>query len=315
MFAFPNIDVTPQKANNNSISKYELGKRYLKLGNTYREAKDYDNAFRYIQKGQDVFNKQNNSEERYWYAVSQEYLGYYYRDLNLLHNANRLLSDAEQIFSDVLTQADGSQIAISNKKIRMKKGLEKNFINDNIRKIKEEKPFIVNLDNRNLTDLPGNFNANKVDNLSIANNQLTRLPERINSFNTLRLLNVAHNQISVFPYMNNLKKLRHLDFSNNQLTEIGASIGDLRSLQYLNLSNNPNLVYISNEIFKLNNLEVLDISNTALPRYLIDDLIANLPNTNVIYTITPAAAPANNNINIDDNENWEDEEDEDWENF
>ena len=343
IFAFPNTDVS----NSSSISRYELGKRYLKLGNTYRESKDYKNALKFLQDGQNIFRKQNNIEEKYWYAVSLEYLGYYYRDIHQPHNASISLSKAKAIFSDIITQENGSQFAIndnavSNRKFKMKMFHNEehfspdmihsdniSFANndakikirshhnmsddnfDNIRMPLQTNRYNVNFDNRNLTDFPGNFTGNRIDNLSISNNQLKRLPEKINYFNTLQTLNVSNNQISQFPYLDNLKRLTYLNLSNNQLNEVGSSIGHLHSLKYLNLSNNPNLYYISNEIFKLKNLEILDVSNTSLPRYLIDDLITNLHNTNVIYSTIPTT----NNV-IETNDDWDEDDDwDDWEDF
>ena len=343
---------TAQRTNTSSIDRNELGKRYLKLGNTYRESKDYANALKYLQMGQDIFNRQRNTNEMYWYAVSQEYLGYYYRDLNQLDNARALLSDAKRIFTEIIVQVDGSQFAINenvaNKNMVQAKSSQNlkqtcpDFINRiddfpfelneiksrirtprNIKSDSKHLPsrvqtprvninIVVNFSNRNLTDFPGNFTGNQIDNLIISYNLLQRFPERISSFLTLQVLDISHNQISQFPYLNNLSRLRHLNFSNNQLTEIDASIGALRSLRYLNLSNNPNLNYISNEIFNLQNLDLLDISNTALPRYFIDDLMAKLPNTNIIYSPTPTPAPTNN-INFDFEDDWDD--DDDWDDF
>ena len=338
LFSFPNIDEF-QRTNTSTSSHYELGKRYLKLGNTYREAKDFSNALKYLQNGQNIFKKQRNIEEKYWYAVSLEYLGYYYRDLQHPHNASNLLSEAKQIFSSIITQVDGSPFAIDSRQVKSKTSCNTDFHHlgmvhlndirfdntgantnmfsedfDGIRtQMQRKSQLTVNLDSRNLTDFPGNFTGNRIDNLSMANNKLQRLPERINYFYTLQTLNLSNNQISQFPYLDNLKKINYLNLSSNQLTDVGASIGNMHSLKYLNLSNNPNLSYISNEIFKLKKLEILDVTNTALPRYLIDDLIANLSNTNVIYSQTVSPAPEN--IDYEDEEDDWDEFDAYWEDF
>jgi len=313
---------------------YDLGRRYLKLGNTYREANEFEKALEFLQKGQKFFKNQSNFNEKYWYAVSLEYLGYYYRDTKQFNRAKSSLSEAEMIFADIITQVDGSDVAVSQvlsglKNSNMKRNCPKNPQNfhcdpykghnqnvchspfdaasmfENMTfdaphfcpKFRQQVPYnqssVLNLNNRNLTDFPGDFTDNRVDYLSMCGNQLQRVPERINHFPTLQVLKLSNNKISQFPFLSNLKRLQTLDLSHNNLTEIGAGIGELTSLEYLILSNNP-ITYISNAIFKLKNLKVLDIRNTKLTRYFIDDLFSKLPTTIIIYDTTPTQANGNN---------------------
>lgn len=91
----------------------ELAKRYAKLGNTWREAKDYDNARIYLDKALNMLKGQRNFDEMYWYAVANEYMGYYYRDLGNMSEARNYLGKAADIYSEVINIDNGSQEAIS----------------------------------------------------------------------------------------------------------------------------------------------------------------------------------------------------------
>ncbi|MCL2039081.1 MAG: leucine-rich repeat domain-containing protein [Bacteroidetes bacterium] len=341
-----------------SIPNYDLGKRYLKLGNTYRETKEFEKSLEYLQKGQSFFKKQANFEEQYWFAVSLEYLGYYYRDTKELERAKASLSEARIIFSRIITHEDGSDVAVNMVLNGLKNNNEREnygnhpkkssrsanrkrtmhipnntfsvagFDNPYIESIIDanlhfsqgfsyqsqiNQIYILNLNNRNLTDFPGDFTGNRVDYLSMSGNQLQRVPERINYFPTLQVLNLSYNKIVSFPLLNNLKRLQTLDLSNNNLSEIGASIGELTALEYLNLSNNP-ITYISNEIFKLKNLKVINVKGTKLTRYFIDDLHSKFPNTIILYDPVSSDQPAEpNNLDEDEDFGWGEDDDEEFE--
>lgn len=91
-------------------SKVELGKRYLKLGNTYREASNFKLAKKYLSKGIIIVETAGN---QYWTAVGYEFIGYYYRDQNDIELAVESFTEAEDIYKKVITQKDGSPSAIA----------------------------------------------------------------------------------------------------------------------------------------------------------------------------------------------------------
>ena len=91
------------------IDKAELGKRYLKLGNTYREAKEYKLADKFLTKGLNIAKK---SGMKYWEAVGYEYWGFYYRDLGELEASCDFFNKAYKIYKKIITQVDGSDSAI-----------------------------------------------------------------------------------------------------------------------------------------------------------------------------------------------------------
>jgi tetratricopeptide (TPR) repeat protein len=98
-------------AKGSGTSAYEMGIRYLKLGNSYREARDVNNAMYYIQRGYDLVA---NRASRYWEAVANEYMGLVYRDMGDRLTALEYLRRAEQIYRQIIRSrnADWSDTAI-----------------------------------------------------------------------------------------------------------------------------------------------------------------------------------------------------------
>jgi hypothetical protein len=79
-----------------------LGIRYLKLGNSYREARNYDLAQLYLRRGLDMVRNRNT----YWEAVGYEYLGLLYRDLGDRQLALEYLRTAASLYDRVISMRD-----------------------------------------------------------------------------------------------------------------------------------------------------------------------------------------------------------------
>ncbi|MBL7993568.1 MAG: tetratricopeptide repeat protein [Candidatus Kapabacteria bacterium] len=80
--------------------------RALKLGSSYREARNFDLAQKYIQRGIELANKAGN---RYWEATGYEYLGLVYRDIGDRDAALSALQKASDMFTGIIKQPNGSQ--------------------------------------------------------------------------------------------------------------------------------------------------------------------------------------------------------------
>ncbi len=87
----------------------ELSQRFLKLGNTYREAQNYDKANYYLTKGINLAKKYHQS---YWIAVGYEYHGYLQRDIGNNESAKEFLLQAKSIYDKIIRQSDGSKSVI-----------------------------------------------------------------------------------------------------------------------------------------------------------------------------------------------------------
>lgn len=75
-----------------------LGIRYLKLGNSYREARNYDLAQTYLKKGLDMVRNRNT----YWEAAGYEYLGLLYRDMGDRQMSLEYLRTAASLYDRVV---------------------------------------------------------------------------------------------------------------------------------------------------------------------------------------------------------------------
>lgn len=84
---------------NTPQSSAELGLRYLKLGNTYRESRNVDLAQYYLRRGLELVRGLNS---RYWEGVANEYLGLTYRDMGDRITALEYLRRAETIYRSVM---------------------------------------------------------------------------------------------------------------------------------------------------------------------------------------------------------------------
>ena len=85
-------------------STSELGLRYLKLSNSYREAQNTDMAQYYARRGYDLVRGRGS---RYWEAVANEYLGLIYRDMGDNGSALEYLRRAESIYRSVMSPLRG----------------------------------------------------------------------------------------------------------------------------------------------------------------------------------------------------------------
>ncbi len=78
----------------------EMGVRYLKLGNTYREARQYALAQSYLRYGLDIVRARGS---RYWEAVGNEYAGLVFRDMGDNLTALDYMRQAEYLYRSVLS--------------------------------------------------------------------------------------------------------------------------------------------------------------------------------------------------------------------
>lgn len=132
----------------------------------------------------------------------------------------------------------------------------------------------LNISRNNLKELPPSINklANLID-LDITYNELSTLPDIANLIK-LEKLSLARNQIKKLP--DNLFKstsLKMLDLSHNRCLELPDDAFALENLLELNVSYSP-LPKIPNWVFNCKNLQTLDLSNTQL--FKLENFINNL---------------------------------------
>lgn len=94
----PTARSTPRTAASRASSVDNLGVRYLKLGNSYREARNYDLAQTYLKRGLDMVRNRNT----YWEAAGYEYLGLLYRDMGDRQMSLEYLRTAASLYDRVV---------------------------------------------------------------------------------------------------------------------------------------------------------------------------------------------------------------------
>jgi len=123
----------------------------------------------------------------------------------------------------------------------------------------------LNLDGARYDDFPIIiFKAEKLEKLSLADNNLGKVPSSIGDLKSLKELILFGNDLTILPdEIGGLFSLEHLDIGNNQLEKVPSSIGNLKSLKKLILFGND-LTTLPDEIGGLFSLEHLDIGNNQL---------------------------------------------------
>lgn len=129
----------------------------------------------------------------------------------------------------------------------------------------------LNLSVNFLTNVDAIIHSIHLHTLYCTANQITRLPQDINTLHKLKYLYLGINQLSELPQsIGDLTQLEYLDISFNRLTSLPDSIGKLTQLHTLNMSNNI-LVQLPDSICKLTHLEIFILDNNRLAS-IPDDL-------------------------------------------
>ncbi len=132
-----------------------------------------------------------------------------------------------------------------------------------------------------LTSIPDEINT--LDNLrviDISGNKLSKIPESICEIPLLKTFDCSSNLLTKLPNcIGNLKELRILNFSNNQIRQIPTSVGSIPKLRILALENNK-IKQIPSVLGKLTKLEELFCADNNLTDLPIE--IRNLENLNTL---------------------------------
>lgn len=106
-----------------------------------------------------------------------------------------------------------------------------------------------------MTTFPSIANHPILEKLILSKNEISRIPNPLSDYNTLRTLNLSNNHVQTIPSsIAQLTKLLELDLSSNILTTLPDEIYTLTSLEKLNLQSNF-LSEIDKKITNLVNLK------------------------------------------------------------
>lgn len=252
----------------------EQGIKYIKLGNTYREAKEPDKALKYLELGERIIKKANS---KYWLASTYEYYGYLFRDMGAAQEAVNYFDMAVNTFKYVIKQKDGSNTAVASIKV--------DLLNKEIDKIKDG-GNLKNNDGKLLTyknDKKGNrIPVVKQYKVFIDLKQAMKEPENV------YILDLSNKDLTSFPsQIKDMTNLQRLNLSNNDIKNVPEDVfASLPNLVDLNLERNNDMSKLPLDLLELKNLKYLNLRRTAVSKQELVDLSKILLNT-VIFTDKP----------------------------
>lgn len=146
-------------------------------------------------------------------------------------------------------------------------------------------PDVLDYSNKGLTSVgPDIYNQTATTTLILSNNNIRTLPSQMGKMTNLQVLKLDHNSLdgSLIAEVR-MMPLTTLDVSNNNMTGMPAEIGQLNKLETLNYSYNK-ITGLPNELANLkNNLKTFNLTGNPLSQTTVNNLKAELPNTNIIF--------------------------------
>lgn len=238
----------------------EQGARYLKLGMTYLQLNELDKAETYINQGFDYVSN-HNEINNYWAAVGYEYRGYLAQKRGDDLEAKNNFKSAVKLYKTVITQKDGSPVAVKDLENTIA-ALETNISpEDNY-----NNEFETYVSGNNIV----NYDRSKYDEV------FNKVPKNVEN------LSMSESKVKdLYPFYE-LKKLKYLNLSNNSIKTIPPGLSKLSNLKYLSLNNNKLKKIDANEFAGLKNLKVLDLRNNKLTSDVVFQLVRLLPKTNIL---------------------------------
>lgn len=260
------------------------GIKYLKLGNTLREAGDFESSKEYLDKATKIISK---SKDNFWSASADEYFAYYYRDLSKSQN-----DENKEYFRAMSIAKFESAL---EKLSKLKRSKSKSTIDKIIQEIHQLKNTEISdykglwlkntyftYDDKNIKKLPEEISS-KVTYLSLARNKFSNFPIEIAKFKSLEYLDLSDNKIKEVPNtIEYLMKLKILKLKSNKLKTLPESISELPNMKYLDISNNS-LKSIPDFLAKCKSLEVLDLRKNNIPFEELKKLLQKMPNTQILH--------------------------------
>lgn len=280
-------------------SSKDLSARFIKLGMSYREGGDAENALYFLNKG---LNLATQTKSRYWQAAAHEMIGLVYKDLRDKDRAVSNLLTARRMYDNIIKMPNGSQIAIEREieqaqmmdvsgfsvganesllaqeveVLRNQVDLlrnENDALREEIAMLRGEIPN-TSLDRMNEARNNGPYNSafnvtpvGMLDEDALENMQgVTSIEEGLKNPDAVVKLDLQNNGMKKLPpEIGRFRNLQYLNVSRNQLSELPREIGNLTKLQVLNASGNQ-IDLLPPELARLQNLKQLNLATNLLKK-------------------------------------------------
>lgn len=135
-----------------------------------------------------------------------------------------------------------------------------------------------------ISNLPAELGQlEQLEKLQLNFNEIDKLPPEIGNLAQLKILWLHDNHLITLPKeIGKLTQLQELDLSSNRLSSLPKEIGKLTQLKELSLAGNQ-LTNLPPSICVLSSLQKLDLSRNPLPKALVQQISAALPNCEVSF--------------------------------
>jgi regulator of replication initiation timing len=276
------------------VTTKELCARFIKLGLSYRESGDTDNALYFLNKG---LNLARQTGSRYWEAASYEGMGLVYKDLRDKPSAVEALLAARRIYTELIKSPTSSSREAIDRIIERTQTMDMNSdvalatevagLRNQVESLRTENAAL----REEIAMLRGGVMPLPPDRESALRMSTAPTPMNAPSMRQpaplevpipqpsglidLDALENANAHTSIEAALRNPDAVIKLDLSNNGMRSLPPEIGRFRNLQYLNLSRNQ-LLDLPPEIGRLTKLQVLNVTGNQLDQ--LPNEIGNLVN-------------------------------------
>ena len=129
------------------------------------------------------------------------------------------------------------------------------------------------------------FQLENLQELTLKGCRLQLLNTNITKLSHLQYLNLEHNHLVRLPEtLCDLPELRTLIINRNMISSLPNAIGKMKKLEVIEAWDNP-LYVLPNEIVLLSEtLQVIDLRQIGFRKYEIEQIVALLPKTNILYS-------------------------------
>jgi Leucine-rich repeat (LRR) protein len=277
------------------VTTKELCARFIKLGLSYRESGDTDNALYFLNKG---LNLARQTGSKYWEAASYEGMGLVYKDLRDKPSAIEALLAARRMYTDIIKSPTNSSREAIDRIIEQTQAMDVNSSSDvalasevaglrnQVESLRTENSALreeISMLRGGVSPLPADrSSAMRMATAPTPLNDPPRQPSPLDvpiappsQLIDLDALENANAYTSLEAALRNPDAVIKLDLSNNGIRTIGPELGRFRNLQYLNLSANQ-LSDLPPELGRLTKLQVLNVSGNQLDQ--LPNEIGNLVN-------------------------------------
>jgi tetratricopeptide (TPR) repeat protein len=257
----------------------ELGKRYIKLGGSFRESGEFNLSKQYLEKGLSVVSRYN---AKYWVAVGNEYLGYYWRDRAQIEGKDKYFSTALKhldkalnIYQSVLKVDPSSIQAVKRAIATLRNKGEVNLIT-------EEEEEEIDLDEGETLEseyMDEALEAMYQHQYDKAKRYLKKaLKENPDSEMAKYLLYIMP-KIEQYPSPGlNYEKIKIITSKK----ELKSDFVNRDEVDIIDLSNSEGMTRIPRELEDFPNVKILNLSNNDISRIKEDDGLCNLKELKIL---------------------------------